>query len=657
MNLMDLVVKITASDDASSKVEKISSGIKKGLAGAAKAGAAAVATGTAAVTAGLVAMSKASVDSYADYEQLTGGIETLFGETADVMIRRANNAFATTGLSANEYMETVTGFSAALLQGLGGDTAAAADAADGAINDMIDNASKMGTSMESIQFAYQGFAKQNYTMLDNLKLGYGGTGAEMARLINDSGVLADVMEVTSDNINEVSFDKIIEAIHQIQVNMGMAGNAALEATSTIEGSANATKAAWANLLTRMADDSGDFAEQIDDFIGMALNTVELIIPRVVTIFDNLANNLSETMPYWIEYIVSDILPKIQEAAQQIMESISVILSEMMPLIAETIGVLLPILIETILTIIPSIVESMNTILEAIIAALPSIIDGIVTVLVESLPLIVEAGVTLLTGLIEAVGLIIEKLVPQIPTIVTTIITTLLEHLPDIIQGALQLFIGIIDALPLFLVMLVANLPKIISSIVTTLLDSIPMLIECGLQLFMSLIAAFPEFIAGLIVALPEIASTIIDELGKIDLLEIGKKVLQSFLNGLISIKDKIVNFFSGLTSLIPKIKGPEDVDKKLLTKNGSLIMGGLLGGLEKGWDEVEDFLTDKTADIGGAFDVSGTIDSSVSPSGIAGGVTIVIENFTHSGSESDDDELLNRIGRKVNMRMRGVGIA
>ncbi len=199
---------------------------------------------TGAAAAGIGILSKKAIECYADYEQLTGGVETLFKDSADVVMQYADNAYKAAGMSANAYMETVTSFSASLLQGLDGDTAKAAEIANQAIVDMSDNANKMGTSMDMIQNAYQGFAKQNYTMLDNLKLGYGGTQAEMARLINESGVLGDSMTVTAETVNSVSFDKIIEAIHVIQDKMEITGTTAKEASTTIQGSISAMSAAW-----------------------------------------------------------------------------------------------------------------------------------------------------------------------------------------------------------------------------------------------------------------------------------------------------------------------------------------------------------------------------------------------------------------------------
>lgn len=243
----------------------------------------------------IVNVGKKSLGNYAEYEQLVGGVETLFKDSAKQVQKYANRAFKTAGLSANDYMETVTSFSASLLQGLNGDTAKAAKIADRAITDMSDNANKMGTSMESIQNAYQGFAKQNYTMLDNLKLGYGGTQAEMARLINDSGVLGDEIKVTAKTVNGVSFDKIIEAIHVVQTEMGITGTTAKEAAETIEGSKNAMQASWQNLLTGLAYENADLDDLWETFVSSAETYLNNILPRIETLVGNAVDFVKEKL--------------------------------------------------------------------------------------------------------------------------------------------------------------------------------------------------------------------------------------------------------------------------------------------------------------------------------------------------------------------------
>ncbi len=252
---------------------------------------------SAAVAAALTKLSSDALNAYSQYEQLVGGVETLFSGAEDIVLKNAENAFKTAGISANNYMQTVTGFSATLLQGLEGDTKKAAEIADSALIDMADNANKMGTAMASIQYAYQGFAKQNYTMLDNLKLGYGGSQAEMARLINDSGVLNGQIVATANNVKEIPFDKIIEAIHKIQENLGITGTTALEAETTIEGSMNKLKASWENALV-------EIARPLDDF---AMGGLTILNDNIDTVKETLVKLTEQLKP-----ILDDVLAKLKE---------------------------------------------------------------------------------------------------------------------------------------------------------------------------------------------------------------------------------------------------------------------------------------------------------------------------------------------------------
>lgn len=257
-----------------------------------------VAVGMAGISTAIGALLKNSIDEFADKEQLEGGVETLFKDSAAKVKRYAANAYKTAGMSANQYMETVTSFSARLLQGLGGDTEAAAEMANMAITDMADNANKMGTDMSSIENAYQGFAKQNYTMLDNLKLGYGGTASEMARLINDSGVLGDTMTLTADNVNSVSFDTIIQAIHNVQTEMDITGTTAKEAEGTISGSFNSMKAAWQNLISGMSTGDSKIAHirRSDTFVESVNTWVSNIKQPILNFIENFPDTVSAILP-------------------------------------------------------------------------------------------------------------------------------------------------------------------------------------------------------------------------------------------------------------------------------------------------------------------------------------------------------------------------
>jgi hypothetical protein len=281
MNLFDLFVRIGVQDEATDKLAGIGDKLKGGLAAAGTVAAA----GVGAAATAVAALTKQAVAGYAETEQLRGGVETLFKESASTIEAYANEAYKTAGLSANEYMATVTGFSASMLASLGGDTAAAAEMADLAITDMADNANKMGTDISMIQNAYQGFAKQNYTMLDNLKLGYGGTKEEMQRLLDDAAKLSGM------EFDISSFADITEAIHIVQEEMGIAGATAAEAESTISGSAAAMKSAWTNLVAGLADENAN----VDQLLGNFLSSVQVAAGNVLPIIQKTLSNIGSVL--------------------------------------------------------------------------------------------------------------------------------------------------------------------------------------------------------------------------------------------------------------------------------------------------------------------------------------------------------------------------
>lgn len=346
---------IDETTDKGEKAQSRLSGAFSKMGGAAAVCGKAVAAGMVAAGAAIIKIGKDAVASYADYEQLVGGVETLFKDSAKTVQQYAQNAYKTAGLSANAYMETVTSFSASLLQSLDGDTKKAAESANLAITDMSDNANKMGTSMESIQNAYQGFAKQNYTMLDNLKLGYGGTKEEMERLLKDAEKISGIKYDIS------SFDDMVQAIHVVQTEMGITGTTAKEAATTIQGSAASMKSAWQNLLTGMADENQNLDELLAQFVD-----------SVVTFADNL-------------------IPRIQKLLPRLVDGVAKL--------ATSLANNLPDIIETLL---PPLIKGALSITAALIKKFPQIVASIVKALVngfrKSLPEIKNIGVNLVKGL-------------------------------------------------------------------------------------------------------------------------------------------------------------------------------------------------------------------------------------------------------------------
>nr|DAO48207.1 MAG TPA: tail tape measure protein [Caudoviricetes sp.] len=293
------------SKEASSSIKKMG----EHFADVGKKIAKAMATAAVAVGASLVALGKKALDSYGDYEQLVGGIETLFKDSSSVVMAYARDAYKNQQMSANQYMEIATSFSASLLQGLNGDTAEAARIADMAITDMADNANKMGSTMESIQNAYQGFAKQNYTMLDNLKLGYGGTKEEMERLLADAEKISGVHYDIS-NLNDV-----YEAIHVVQTEMGITGTSAEEAATTIQGSVAMMKSAWTNWVTGLMDENANMKELTANLVSSVGQVVENVVPKIGEFFSNLVEGIHEGLA---EH------PKIQEAFDSIVSALGTV---------------------------------------------------------------------------------------------------------------------------------------------------------------------------------------------------------------------------------------------------------------------------------------------------------------------------------------------
>lgn len=420
-------------DESSSKAEKLSSKIGKGLGAAAKIGAAAI--GAAATAVG--ALTKKSLEEYAEYEQLVGGVETLFKDSADVVMQYANNAYKTAGLSANNYMETVTSFSAALLQSLGGDTEAAAKQADLAITDMADNANKMGTDMASIQNAYQGFAKQNYTMLDNLKLGYGGTKEEMQRLIDD----ANALNAAQGNLTNYSIDSyadIVSAIHDLQTEMGITGTTAKEASTTIQGSLSAMKSAWANLLTGIGDDSQDLDKLINNFVDSTGTAAENILPRLEQILigvGKLAERLAPVVVAAIPGLVTTVLPILVQSGISMVGAILQGLVQMLPQIIQY-G------IDMVITLIESISSDPESLVETAITLVVTIVSG----LIDAIPKLIAAAADLVTGLKRALISNAPNLLAAGLKLVGKIVEGIANSLGEIVKAGAKVVDSIIDGI-------------------------------------------------------------------------------------------------------------------------------------------------------------------------------------------------------------------
>lgn len=554
----------------------------------------------------LANLGKSALDSVGQLEQNVGGVETLFGDAADAVIASADRAYQTAGMSANDYMSTVTSFSASLLQSLGGNTEEAAKVADMAIIDMADNANKMGTSMDMIQNAYQGFAKQNYTMLDNLKLGYGGTKTEMERLLADAEKLTGV-KYDINNLNDV-----YQAIHAVQEEMGITGTTAKEAASTLEGSMASAKAAWDNFM----NGSGDADQLADAFATAADNIVKNlaeIIPRFAETLPALAGAIVSQIPGLAAAIVPavlsagqsileqardavtafDFVAAAEDVVQKITDFISsdglgsflgclvdiltgivngissmlpVLLPALVELIAYTVTTLidqLPALLECALQLIIGLADGLLAALPVLVAALPEIINSVVSFLVAAAPQILQAGITLLLALVDALPTVIDALIAALPQIIESTVSTLVAAAPQIVQAGITLLLALIEAIPVIVPQIVAALPQIITAIINGLIAAGPQVLASAQEVWGQITAAVPQLIADIGAAVPEIINGIVNGLAA------GASAVWDAACQLGS------NILGGIKSFLG-INSPSTV----MAEQGNYIIQGLLNGLE-----------------------------------------------------------------------------
>lgn len=455
MDVFDLFAKISLDSSEYEKGLKNAKSSASGLTGLfGKVGSAASTVGkgifnvatnvakvsVAATTAGATAISALTglaISSYADYEQLVGGVETLYKTSADKVQQYAADAYKTAGLSANEYMNTATTFAASLVSSLGGDTEQAAELANTAISDMSDNSNKMGTAMSSIQDAYNGFAKQNYTMLDNLKLGYGGTKTEMQRLLDDANKLnAAQGNYTNYTIN--SYADVVSAIHDVQNAMGITGTTSKEASTTIQGSVNATKSAWSNLVTGIADDNANFGQLISNFVDSATTAASNIIPRIEVALNGAAKLIESLVPpimAELPSLIETVLPQLAQSAVNIVQTLVTGISANAAQLIDSAIQIITVLGNGIYQMLPTVAQSALQIILTLVSKLN-----------ENLPQMLDTAGQMLIAFVEGVSEHLPDIMLAAASIVETLLTYFIEHLPDIVEGAMQMGDAVIDGI-------------------------------------------------------------------------------------------------------------------------------------------------------------------------------------------------------------------
>lgn len=637
MDVLDLYAKISldkseydkgldeASNESKSFGSKLAGGLGSAVKTVAKVGAAAVAAGASAAAT----ITKQAVSSFADYEQLVGGVETLFGaggksleeyaasvgKTTDQakeeyqklmatqakVVANSEKAFQTAGLSSNQYMETVTGFSASLISSLGNDTQKAAEYADRAIIDMSDNANKMGTDIEAIQNAYSGFAKGNFTMLDNLKLGYGGTGEEMKRLIADASKMTDVQEKLGIKVDKssTSFANIVNAISVMQEQMGIAGTTSREASSTISGSIAMVQASWENVLTHIA--SGN-ADQLYDAI------------------DNLVSSVSTA--------AGNLLPAIQRA----LEGVSQLIVELAPRIAEA----LP---EMITTVLPSLLDAGVQILqslgEGILSAIPELLPTITEVilqlaqmLVDNLPQLIEVGLQVILQLALGIAEALPELIPAVVDTVLTIAEYLIDNVDLLIDAAIALIIGLAEGLIEALPKLIEKAPEIVTKLGDAIIRNAPKILGAAISLILTLIEGIVKCWGKVF----EIGAQIIEKIKggftskSAESQKWGRDLIDNFING---IKEKWEHLKQTVKNVAQSVKdylGFSEPEKGPLS-NFHTYAPDMMDLFAKGIRDNENVVTDQIAKSFDFGNITGNVNVTGTATGVSGGFDTVLQRI------------------------------
>lgn len=595
-----------------SQADKTQSSLMSKFGGAAKkVGAVALEASTALVTATTAAvanLTKQAVAAYADYEQLWGGVETLFGtkgiytleeyaasvgkttdeaaadfnklmDAQNLVSENADKAFETAGLSANQYMETVTSFSASLIQSLGGDTLEAAKVADRAIVDMSDNANKMGTDIASIQNAYQGFAKQNYTMLDNLKLGYGGTKEEMARLIEDASKMTDVQKELGIEVDasSMSFANIVNAISVMQESLGIAGTTSREASTTIQGSIGMVKASWENLLVAISQ-GGEW--------------------DLTVYIDNLVKSITTA--------ANNILPVVEQALLGIAQVVEVVA----PQVAEKLPGMITQALPGLLSAGASAIEALaKGLVQAIPTMMPTVTDIILQLgqmIIQMAPDIIKCGIELIVQLALGLAQALPELIPVAVDAVITIVETLIDNIDMLVDAAIELIIALADGLIAALPKLIEKAPEIIIKLVEALVRNFPKIVNAGTDLVVKLIEGITKCWGQVISTGADIITQVKSGFSqKIqDALTWGKDLISNFIQGIKSKFSDVKSALSDLGNLIADLIGFSEPKEGPLS-NFHTFAPDMMELFSQGIDDniglVENSIEDVSRTVAGSF--------------------------------------------------------
>jgi len=633
-----------------------------------KLSAKAIAAGTVAVAK----LTKDAVDAYASYEQLAGGVETLFGDASLTVMHNAAKAYETTGQSMNQYMEQVTSFSASLIQSFGKDTEnvqeKAAQYADRAMRDMADNANKMGTSMESIQNAYQGFSKQNYTMLDNLKLGYGGTAAEMQRLIKDAAKMKDEQEKLGITIDasSMSFGNIVNAISVMQEHMGIAGTTSEEAAKTISGSVAAMKAAWANFLTMLSESP----EEIEITLNELVETALVAFHNIFNTASEALQGISDALEMIAPMVIKEIPPLIAEILPVAMETVVKLLNTVVKMLPDLLTGLLPPVLKGVTEVFNNLVRILPSLIQKLVPVVVNAVIMLAQTLVNNTYQIISAIMQMITSVLSELAKAMPKLITMADAFIDSFTRALLVNLPALISAAGDLMMALIEGLVKSIPKILAAATAIMKKLLETFLSHIPQMIQSGIKLLQSLVKGLADAIPQLLPVIAKIMVTIFIELIKAipQIVQAGWQILQALGQALLSgvsamadigrhlieglwegikrvgewLKDKVLGFLDGLLGGMLSFLGIRS-PSRVMADMGKQLVAGLGLGVEKNAKMAMDPLMNLAEDMSGVA-IEPSLSMGASAQGIgargAGGVVINI-----NGADKDPEQIAREVQR------------
>ncbi|MGE4642474.1 hypothetical protein ACEWF6_00875 [Bifidobacterium catenulatum subsp. kashiwanohense] len=564
----------SGADAAWSAISSMSGKAVGALKGVATVGLAGVGTAVAA----LAGVGKSALDAYATYEQAVGGVDTLFKDASGTVQKYAAEAYRTAGVSANEYMTQVTSFSASLISSLGGDTAKAAELGNTAMVDMSDNANKMGTDIESIQQTYQSLARGNYAMLDNLKLGYGGTKSEMERLIQD----ANKVKQANGEMGDLSIDKfsdVVQAIHIMQEQMGISGTTAKEAATTIEGSVGMMKAAWQNWLAELGKDNADInglTKQLVDSVGTVIQNVGPRIAQIITgitaALPQLFSSLGSTLPALVMQILPPVLGALGQLGTMLLTSATTWISTSLP--------------QLLAQFQSWVTSSLPSFLQTGLTMVTNLLQGIV----QALPQIASTAVIVLMTLLDGLSAQLPQLIPIGVNAVLNLVQGILDNLPQIIDSGLKLILGLAQGLINALPDLVGKAPILIGQLVGGIINRLPQILQAGVQLLSALANGFIASVPRLIGAIPGMVGQIMNGFLSVNWAQVGLNIITGIATGIAGAAGRLVtaavNAATNALNWVKRKLGIHSPSRVFRDQVGEMIGEGMAVGIDESASKV-----------------------------------------------------------------------